>query len=160
MVRRLASLALPFTGFTIAAAIGYGGPNLTALYGPGLSPGGQIFYASDPNWSTEVTQRWTTYTQPTYYGAIKPATEADVQHAVKVSVANNIPFLATGAGHGSSATLARLQNGIEIDLSNFKSVSLDAANNVLTVGGAVVFSQLYEPLSNAGKMLRMCGANT
>lgn len=69
-------------------------------------------------------------------------------------MANDIPFLATGAGHGSSSTLARLQEGVQIDLSNFKTVQLDASKNMLQVGGAAVFSQLYDPLFQAGKELR------
>ncbi|KAI1098220.1 hypothetical protein F4804DRAFT_325398 [Jackrogersella minutella] len=126
---------------------------LVDLYGPGLSPGAQIIHISDSNFIEQVTQRWTLYAEPAFYGAIKPATEADVQHIVRVSAAHNISFLATGRGHGASTTLEGLY-GIEIDLSNFNSVNLDVANDLLTIGGAVNFSQLYEPLYYAGKMLR------
>jgi FAD/FMN-containing dehydrogenase len=128
-------------------------PNLTALYGPGLSSGAEIVYVSDPAYSADITPRWNLYDAPTYYGAIKPATEADVQHIVKVSAQNNISFLATGRGHGSTSTLAAL-HGIDIDLGNFRTIDLDAENNKLTAGGSVNFSQLFEPLNNAGKMLR------
>ncbi|KAL1881221.1 hypothetical protein Daus18300_001072 [Diaporthe australafricana] len=132
--------------------------NLTSLYGSGLSPGAEIFYASDPSFGSEATPRWTVIDAPSFYGAIKPATESDVQHIVKVSVAHDIPFLATGAGHGASSTLARLQEGVQIDLSSFKTVQLDASNNVLQVGGAAVFSQLYDPLFEAGKELPLGNA--
>ncbi|ELR03672.1 hypothetical protein GMDG_06315 [Pseudogymnoascus destructans 20631-21] len=139
--------------YLLAASLGLAvaQPNLTALYAPGLSAGSEIFYPTDSDYS-EVTPRWNLYDAPTYFGAIKPATEADVQHIVKVSAQNNISFLATGRGHGSTGTLAAL-NGIEIDLSHFRTVDLDAENNKLTVGGAVNFSQLFDPLYNAGKML-------
>lgn len=128
--------------------------NLTALYASGLSPGAQIYYANDTNWSTEVTQRWNLNSEPTFYGAIKPAIEADIQHIVKISFVYSVPFLATAGGHGLSTTLGEFDNGLEIDLSNFKSVELDATNNELTVGGATVFSDLYDPLYDAGKLLR------
>ncbi|KAI9684236.1 MAG: hypothetical protein M1822_005709 [Bathelium mastoideum] len=62
-----------------------------------------------------------------------------------------------GRGHGSTRTL-QVFNGIEIDLSNFRTVALDAENSKLTVGGSVSFSQLFDPLYNAGKMLPL--ANT
>lgn len=141
--------------YLLAASLGraVAQPNLTALYGPGLSPGAEILYPSDADYTTEVTQRWNLYDAPTYFGAIKPATESDVQYIVQVSAQNNISFLATGRGHGSTSTLAPL-NGIEIDLSNFRTINLDAENNRLTVGGSVNFSQLFDPLYNAGKMLR------
>ena len=128
-------------------------PNLTALYGPGLSSGAEIIYPSDPDYTADITPRWNVYDAPTYYGAIKPATEGDVQHVVKVSAQNNISFLATGRGHGVTTTLTAM-HGIDIDLGNFRSIDLDAENNRLTVGGSVNFSQLFEPLYNAGKMLR------
>lgn len=104
--------------------------NLAALYGSGLSPGAEIFYPSAPGYSDHVTQRWNLYDAPTYFGAIKPATEADVQHIVKVSARNNVTFLATGRGHGSTSTLKAV-NGIEIDLSSFRTIEVDAQNSKL-----------------------------
>jgi hypothetical protein len=59
--------------------------NLTALFGPSLSPGAKIYSASTTNYSQEVTQRWTLHDAPTYVGAIKPATEADIQNIVSSS---------------------------------------------------------------------------
>lgn len=63
---------------TVANAVA----NLTALFGPGLSPGAKIYSASTANYTQDVTQRWTLHDAPTYIGAIKPATEADVQNIV------------------------------------------------------------------------------
>ena len=56
--------------------------NLTSLFGPHLSSGSQIFLPSNANYTVDVTQRWTTWDEPTYLGAIKPATEPDVQTIV------------------------------------------------------------------------------
>ena len=58
-------------------------PNLTALFGPSLSPAAQIFLPSDTNFTSSLTQRWTDYNAPSYIGAIKPATEADIQNIVR-----------------------------------------------------------------------------
>ncbi|KAI1412487.1 hypothetical protein F5Y13DRAFT_179995 [Hypoxylon sp. FL1857] len=147
-------LYLLSVGFGCVTAIDYLSPcNLTALYASGLSEGAEIFHISDPNFSEEVTRRWTLYAEPTFCGAIKPATEADIQHIVRVSAAHNISFLATGRGHGASTTLGQLMNGVEVDLSNFQSFSLNVENNLLAIGGAVNFSQIFEPLYNAGKIL-------
>jgi len=148
----LTYLYLLATNFLLVAAQSSSSPDLVALYGPGLSPGAEI-YPSNPNNSANFQPRWNLYDAPTYYGAIKPATEGDVQHIVKISSQNNISFLATGRGHGSTSTLATL-HGIEIDLGNFRTFNLDAENNRLTVGGSVNFSQLFEPLNSAGKMMR------
>lgn len=67
---------------------------------------------------------------------------------------SSTPFLSTGGGHGFAITLGRLHHGIELDLSNFKNVSVDADANTLTIGGAVRFRDVVEPLGQAHKELR------
>jgi len=58
--------------------------NLTPLFGPSLSPDAQILLPTDTNFTAKLTQRWTDYNAPSYIGAIKPATEADIQNIVSV----------------------------------------------------------------------------
>ena len=58
--------------------------NLTDLFGPNLSPNAQILLPSDTNFTARLTQRWTNYNAPSYTGAIKPATEADIQNIVSL----------------------------------------------------------------------------
>ncbi|KAL6231955.1 hypothetical protein BDW75DRAFT_233194 [Aspergillus navahoensis] len=101
------------------------GLSLTALYGPGLSESAQVVHASEPGFE-EITLRWTLYRPPTYYGAIIPATEADVQH---------------------------IFHGITIELSKFNTVELDEGTSQTTVGGGTRYSEIYEPLFNSGKMM-------
>ena len=67
---------------------------------------------------------------------------------------SSTPFLSTAGGHGFAITLGRLRNGIEIDLSNFNSVSVDAKANTLTIGGAVRVRDVLGPLGQAHKELR------
>ena len=58
--------------------------NLTALLRPGLSPGAEIILPADSDWASEVETRWSDYQAPTYLGAIKPATEEDIQDIVRI----------------------------------------------------------------------------
>jgi fumiquinazoline A oxidase len=74
---------------------------------------------------------------------------------VKFAARLSIPFLATGGGHGFATTLGKLQNGIDIDLGFFKNISIDAAASTMTVGGAVLFRDIFEPLYKAGKEIRL-----
>ena len=60
--------------------------NITALFAPSLSSHAEIFLRSDVNFTKEVTQRWTVHEAPSYTGAIKPATEADVKNIVSNDV--------------------------------------------------------------------------
>lgn len=66
----------------------------------------------------------------------------------------NIPFLATGGGHGYSTSFGKLQNGLELDLGGFKEINIDIAASTMTVGGAVTFGDIYEPLYAVGKEIR------
>ncbi len=133
------------------------GVNLTALYA-GLSPAAEIIYTTDTDFTNGTTPRYTIYRPPRSYGTIIPATEADIQHLVRTSVENNIPFLATGAGHGITKTLGGFHftnTGIIIDLSNFNTVELSPDNESITVGGGATYGDAYEPMYNAGKMMAM-----
>ena len=65
-----------------------------------------------------------------------------------------MPFLATGGGHGFATTFGALENGLELDLSFFHNVTLDTATSTMTIGGAVIFRDIYDVLYNAGKEIR------
>ncbi|KAL5333393.1 FAD-binding domain-containing protein [Aspergillus crustosus] len=152
MVHLRASLLLAVIASAIPSAYSLGhGDTVTALFGRHLSPNATIFLPSDPDWETDVTQRWSNWSAPSYFGAIKPATEKDVQNIVKIAAKNNIPFLATGGGHGTNIGYGTVKNALNIDLSNFKSVKVDAANHRLTVGGAVGQGDIWGPLYEVGQ---------
>ncbi|KAF5602432.1 uncharacterized protein FSUBG_7739 [Fusarium subglutinans] len=96
------------------------------------------------------TERWTTFSAPSYATVISPGTEGDVAKIIKLATMHNIPFLATGARHGYTTTLGKLQNGLAIDLSHFKEFQLDADAKTLTVGPGVTVGEIFDPLFNAG----------
>ncbi|KAK3324852.1 hypothetical protein B0H66DRAFT_471114 [Apodospora peruviana] len=146
MVAFSAALAQTVLGLALA-----GPKNLTELFGPSLSPNAQIILPGGHKWAHEVRQRWSSYQAPTYTGAIKPATVVDIQHIVKIASQNNIPFLATGGGHGISDY--RAFEGVAIDLSNFKAAQIDTSRKTVTVGASTEFSQLSRILYDAGKEL-------
>ncbi|KAI1196154.1 FAD binding domain protein [Nemania serpens] len=126
-------------------------PNIPQIFRGHLSSGAEIFLPSDPGYTNATTQRWTVYDEPTYAASIVPATASDVQTIVTIAGRYGIPFLATGGGHGLSITLANVHNGIEIDLSKFKNVTVDTIANTVTVGGANVFGDVFAPVWSAGK---------
>ncbi|KAK8024486.1 FAD-dependent oxidase [Apiospora rasikravindrae] len=125
--------------------------SITQTFQTAMTPKTKIILASDPHYANETIQRWTVYEEPTYAAAIIPATASDVQNIVKIAGRLRIPFMATGGGHGLSITLHNLKNGISIDLSQFKKVSVDAKANTVTVGGGNVFGDVFDPVWGAGK---------
>lgn len=139
-------------GLIAQLAAAAGSYNISSLVTK-LSPGAEVFYPSSANWS-EVTPRWSTNDAPTFFAAIKPATPGDVQKIVRYASRNQIPFLGVGGGHGFTTTLGELKEGLEIDLSQFNKVSVDARKNRLTIGGSVRFEEILDPVYAAGKEIR------
>ncbi|KAK0701960.1 hypothetical protein B0T26DRAFT_865985 [Lasiosphaeria miniovina] len=118
-----------------------------------LSPGSEIVLTSDPGYARDFTQRFAIATPPAYVVGVKPVAVSDVQAVVRYSASKNVPFLATGGGHGYTFSLGRLESGIELDMSNFHSIDIDPAANTLTVGGAVQIGNVTAALLAAGREL-------
>ncbi|KAL8940821.1 MAG: hypothetical protein Q9216_002610 [Gyalolechia sp. 2 TL-2023] len=151
------SLPLVLAGGASTALIGRAGPNLrTLLSEPGRKwcSGTQVFFPGQANYTALTTQRWTTYEAPSYLASIKPSCVEDVQRIVKLCAQRNIPFLATGGGHGYSTSFGKLDNGLELDLGGFKGISIDKAAKTMTIGGAVTFGDVFDPLYAAGFEIR------
>jgi FAD/FMN-containing dehydrogenase len=126
--------------------------NLTTLFGPHLSPQAEILHPTDNNFYANLRQRWSNYHAPSYgIGAIKPATALDVQSIVRISVAHDILFFATGGGHGISNYDSF--NGLSIDLSHFDTITSNPEGDRITIGGAVKIHQLVEPLAKLRREL-------
>jgi hypothetical protein len=139
-----------------------------------LSTQSTIYLPTDGVFGNGTTQRYNTWNAPTYLVSVQPALAKDVQKVVclpfpthssivtlihldeQVTYAarNNVSFLTTGAAHGYSGSLVTLNNGIELDMSNFKTVSMDVSKNQMTVGGSVKFSDIMNPVYSAGKSIR------
>lgn len=100
-------------------------------------------------------KRWTTWKAPTWIATVKPATVEDIQNTVKVCGEKNIPFHAVATGHHYTAAYEKAKDVLQIDISNLNSVAVDADANTLTIGGAVRFVDVFEPLYKAGKETRM-----
>ena len=164
----LAPLAIWRAGAAAAAAASLPqGPSCDiSLANIGLSQDSAIFFPNSSGWESEKI-RWTEYMAPTYSVSVRPAYASDVQalvrpvfgcppivadsKQVRFATRCNIPFLASSGQHGFDTELAELQNGMEIDLSAFRNVSVDAEKNTLTVGGGVRFMDVFDPVFNAGK---------
>ncbi|KAI0533242.1 hypothetical protein GGR58DRAFT_517086 [Xylaria digitata] len=97
-----------------------------------------------------VTERWTTFSAPTYLAAVSPGNERDLIQILRLATTRRIPFLVTSGRHGFNPTLGGLQNGLAIDLSRFDKLHIDARANTLTIGPAIQTSDLLRPLYNAG----------
>lgn len=121
-----------------------------------LSSGSEVVSTTDPSYATGFTQRWTVYSKaaPAYDIAVKPATATDVQKIIQYATKNSVPFLATGGGHGYTTSLSGVKGALNIDLSKFRKVVVDASANTMTIGAATIFADMLDPLYAAGKQMR------
>lgn len=82
-ISAFASLVLlPIFGSAVSVSQ-FQSDNLTALFAPVLSTGSSIYLPGDPDYSTEITPRYSGFDEPSYAIAIKPATAEDVQNIVR-----------------------------------------------------------------------------
>ncbi|KAJ5826944.1 hypothetical protein N7447_003707 [Penicillium robsamsonii] len=126
---------------------------LEELYGPWVSPATEIASSTDANFSTVVGPRWSAWEAPQWSGAIKPATEKDLQKVVQISVANNIPFIATNGGHGPKFGQGQF-TGINVNLASFNTVTIDTTNNLVTLGAGVKLWDIEKGLYDVGKEIQ------
>ncbi|KAF2197103.1 FAD-dependent oxidase [Delitschia confertaspora ATCC 74209] len=113
----------------------------------------RILFPDDPEF-VQKTLRWNTYSSPTYKAVVLPASVPDVQNLITLATANNVSFLVTGGNHGYSTTFSKLQNNLAISMRSFNSVTINATENTMTVGGGTLFSEVYDVLYNAGKEIQ------
>ncbi|EUC35506.1 hypothetical protein COCCADRAFT_35010 [Bipolaris zeicola 26-R-13] len=127
-----------------------------------LSSGSEVVSTTDPSYATGFTQRWTVYSKaaPAYDIAVKPATATDVQKIIQYATKNSVPFLATGGGHGYTTSLSGVKGALNIDLSKFRKVVVDASANTMTIGAATIFADMLDPLYAAGKQMPSGGSST
>ncbi|KAI1120067.1 FAD-binding domain-containing protein [Nemania abortiva] len=99
---------------------------------------------------TNATARWNAYGAPSYCAAVSPSSEEEVASIVKTANAANIPFIATGGRHHFGTTLQKLQEGLAIDLSRLKNVTIDKESSTVTIGGGAQIRDVLTPVSEAG----------
>lgn len=62
-----------------------------------------------------------------------------------------LPFFAVNKGHGSTITIGKLRNGIEIHIRVFDKIVIAKDENSATVGGGVYAAPLISKLWSNGK---------
>jgi FAD/FMN-containing dehydrogenase len=142
-------------GLALAASAA-GVTDLRKMFQSQLSSQSEVILSSDPN---ATTPRWTIFETPSFSVIVKAGNEKDAATAIKIAQKNKIPFLATGNGHGTTTTYGALNNGLQLDLSKFKSIVIDKTGDSMTIGPGVTFSEIIGPVAAAGREIQTgsCG---
>ncbi|KAF7520829.1 hypothetical protein PCG10_008755 [Penicillium crustosum] len=117
--------------------------------GPKLSANSSIFAQNDPRWFN-ATERWQASYQPDFLVVVEPSKESDIPIIVKFANSHGIPFLAVNRGHGSTKTLGRLKNGIEISMAQLTDIEIADDEASAFFGGGVWDGQVIDALWEQG----------
>ncbi|KAI4864585.1 FAD-binding domain-containing protein [Hypoxylon rubiginosum] len=115
---------------------------------PKLSPESRILRdAESPHFQSSM-RRWSNYKLKVPFAIVQPANENDVVHTVREAISASVPF--------SSIS----QNGIIIDLSRYKGVTVDPANNLATVRGGTRMKEFQAALHPHKQFAAVGNGNT
>ncbi|KAL1988299.1 hypothetical protein VTN96DRAFT_274 [Rasamsonia emersonii] len=103
-------------------------------------------------------QRWSNIDLKVPRAIVRPANETDAVTTVKEAVNASIPFVCASGGHSTWSTID--QHGFVLDLSLYREVVPDPANNVVTVKGGVLMKELQLALNKAGQFTTVGNGNT
>ncbi|KAJ5415214.1 hypothetical protein N7465_003909 [Penicillium sp. CMV-2018d] len=122
---------------------------ISTKLGPKLSTNSSIFAQNDPRW-LNATERWQASYQPGFLVVVEPSRESDIPIIVKFANSHGIPFLAVNRSHGSTMTLGRLKNGIEISMAQLTDIKIADDEASAFFGGGVWDGQVIDALWEEG----------
>ncbi|KAI0006670.1 FAD-binding domain-containing protein [Xylariaceae sp. FL0662B] len=123
-----------------------------------LSPESKILRDAKSSDFQASMERWSNYNLKVPFAIVQPANEDDIVHTVREAIATCVPFVPVSGGHSQWSSIG--QNGIIIDLSRYKGVTVDAANNLATVRGGTRMKELQITLHSHEQFAAVGNGNT
>lgn len=80
-----------------------------------------------------------------------PITMIPNPNQIRYATRHNIPFLAVSTGHGQSASLSKVQDGIMINMRGLNAISISDDATYATVGGGIKGKEVIDHLWAHGK---------
>ncbi|KAI1120195.1 Glucooligosaccharide oxidase [Nemania abortiva] len=120
---------------------------IASQLGPQLSSTSSIFGPDDARW-TNSTLRFQGLSHPRIQLVVQPGQESDVATIVQYANSKSLPFMATNRRHSLTLTVNDF-NGIEIDLSLLRNISIHGTSSV-TLQGGVYSQEAWDELWDAG----------
>lgn len=109
-----------------------------------LSPGSRILKDKTSAEFVASMRRWSDLHVRTPSAVVQPASEQDVVHTVRDAVASGIPLVPVAGGHSTWSTIG--EEGIVVDLSRYRGVTVDPAVCLATVRGGTLAKELQTAL--------------
>ncbi|KAL1846413.1 hypothetical protein Daus18300_014256 [Diaporthe australafricana] len=110
---------------------------------------GKVIVPGDADYEDSL-KRWSASCIKPAAAVIKPTTAEDVSTAIKFANKNSLPFTVSGGGHSTSGQSSIGKEGVVIDLSLIRDVSVDTQNQTITYGGGCLWSEVDEAAAQHG----------
>lgn len=81
---------------------------------------------------------------------IKPTSAEEVSKAILFANKNSLPFTVCGGGHSTSGQSSKGPEGVVIDLSLIRDVTVDTTKQTITYGGGCLWSEVDEAAAQHG----------
>ncbi|KAJ5897015.1 uncharacterized protein N7473_006414 [Penicillium subrubescens] len=115
-----------------------------------LSSTAKVYYPNSTEFDT-ASARWSLLDEPKVNVVVVPGTENDVAEAVQFANQRGLPFLAYTGAHGSLTTLGKMDQGIEIYMTQLDTVTVAGDGQTATIGGGAMSKAVVDALWNVGK---------
>lgn len=93
----------------------------------------------EPSEFAASLERWSNCDLKTPFAVVQPANEQDVVQTVREALSASIPFVPASGGHSTWSSIG--SEGIVIDLSRFKGVTVDSEARRVTVYGGTLMKE-------------------
>ncbi|KAK8052542.1 FAD binding domain-containing protein [Apiospora rasikravindrae] len=123
-----------------------------------LSPSSKVLQDNTTSEFKSSLARWSDIDVRVPYAIVQAASEQDIVATVQGAVKAGIPFVPASGGHSPWSTIG--QEGIVIDLSRYKGVSLHPETNEATVKGGTLMKEVEVALHPHERFAAVGNGNT
>ncbi|KAK8134224.1 FAD binding domain-containing protein [Apiospora sp. TS-2023a] len=123
-----------------------------------LSTGARILASREAPEFKASLERWSNLDVKVPFAIVQPAEERDIVNIIQGAVQAGIPFVPASGGHSSWSTIG--QEGVIIDLSRYKGVSVDTSTQEATVKGGTLMKELQTSLHPHKRFTAVGNGNT
>ncbi|KAI0058447.1 FAD-binding domain-containing protein [Artomyces pyxidatus] len=113
-----------------------------------ISPASQVFYPPSTPYESDILH-WAVSSSASSACSVEPGTAADVGVILRTVASSRTPFAVKGGGHTTNPGFSST-SGVEISMTRFSHVFVNAAARTVNVGAGLTWDQVYTALNHTG----------
>ncbi|KAI0061219.1 FAD-binding domain-containing protein [Artomyces pyxidatus] len=113
-----------------------------------VSSASQVNYPPSDNFVADISH-WAESSSIKSTCSVQPGTPEDVAKILKIVASSRTPFAVKGGGHTTNPGFSSTE-GVQIAMSRFNTVTVNAADGTVDVGAGLTWDQVYAALDGTG----------